>query len=160
MGAGLLSAGMSKSAGVQGSGVHRVQGYRTPEYSGAHDSQVQGVRECNGTEGAEGETKGTEGTGAQGYKGCRTQGCMGAKLRGADSVGFKRFKCNRCTSRCETLRQLNKDYREKHCKVRCAECGKVCKTPSTLRHHAYEHMHGEWYRSKICNKTFVFMSYL
>ena len=72
----------------------------------------------------------------------------------------KRFKCTKCDNHYGTLKQLNNHFRMNHQKVRCNECGKICKTPSTLRQHAYSHTQGEKYKCKYCQETFTFKSYL
>ena len=44
--------------------------------------------------------------------------------------------------------------------MRCNECGKVCKTLSTLRQDTYSHTQGKKYKCKHCQETFTFKSYL
>ena len=72
----------------------------------------------------------------------------------------KKFKCTKCTNWYESIKTLNRHFWKRHHKLRCSNCGKICNTPETVRHHAYDHFVGDWYECKDCGEKFVFKSYL
>ena len=72
----------------------------------------------------------------------------------------KKYKCVKCRNRYDCIKTLNRHFRKRHRKLRCVDCGKLCNTPETLRHHAYDHSLGDRFSCKHCNEKFVFKSYL
>ena len=64
------------------------------------------------------------------------------------------------TDRYDCIKTLNRHFRKRHRKLRCVDCGRLCNTPESLRHHAYNHSLGDRFSCKHCGEKFVFKSSL
>ena len=79
-------------------------------------------------------------------------------------VGIRKFKrkqcftCKLCNKPFLSLKELNSHHKANHGKVRCAKCGQLFNTPSTLTRHMYTHLEAR--KPCRCGKSFWFLSEL